>query len=197
MAFAPVRGAKRFYIKADVLFWWQKRTRKPPAISTRWIHEKGAARPFQTPKGKSKRKKASRFAKTGCGAQRPLRALSGTRVLLTAAPTAPPCIRRRRRSSLLRIFLCFSYLRLRRRFHVSAGRYHQQRGNTSCEAANRRNEKKALSAAASFFPFRQPLRGLKGASSPFLVDPARRNRWWFSGSLLTSKENISLNEKAL
>mgnify|MGYP003104570058 CR=1 FL=1 len=105
MAFAPVRGAKRFYIKADVLFWWQKRTRKPPAISTRWIHEKGAARPFQTPKGKSKRKKASRFAKTGCGAQRPLRALSGTRVLLTAAPTAPPCIRRRRRSSLLRFFL--------------------------------------------------------------------------------------------
>ena len=84
-----------------------------------------------------------------------------------------------------------------------------------------------LSAATSFFPFRQPLWGLKGASSPFLatattaacggnreellgprsaghecrprheVDagyrnpsgPARRNRWWFSGSLLTSKEN--------
>ena len=92
-----------------------------------------------------------------------------------------------------------------------------------------------LSAATSFFPFRQLLRGLKGASSPFLatattaacggnreellgprsaghecrprheVDagyrnpsgPARRNRWWFSGSLLTSKENISLNAKAL
>ena len=84
-----------------------------------------------------------------------------------------------------------------------------------------------LSAATSFFPFRQPLRGLKGASSPFLAtattaacggnreellgprsaghecrprhevdagyrnpsDPARRNRWWFSGSLLASKEN--------
>ena len=96
-----------------------------------------------------------------------------------------------------RIFLCFSHLRLRRRFHVSAGRYRQQRGNTRCEAANRRNEKKALSAATSFFPFRLLLWGLKGASSPFLVDPARRNRWWFSGSLLTSKENISLNEKAL
>ena len=96
-----------------------------------------------------------------------------------------------------RIFLCFPHLRLRRRCHVSAGRYRQPRGNTSCEAANRRNEKKALSEAASFFPFRQPLRGLKGASSPFLVGPARRNRWWFSGSLLTSKENISLNEKAL
>ena len=90
-----------------------------------------------------------------------------------------------------RIFLCFSHLRLRRRFHVSAGRYRQQRGNISCEAANRRNEKKALSAATSFFPFRQLLRGLKGASSPFLVGPARRNRWWFSGSLLTSKENNS------
>ena len=90
-----------------------------------------------------------------------------------------------------RIFLCFSHLRLRRRFHVSA-ELHALRGrNTRCEAANRRNEKKALSAAASFFPFRQPLWGLKGASSPFLVDPARRNRWRFSGSLLAAKENIS------
>ena len=88
-----------------------------------------------------------------------------------------------------RIFLCFSHLRLRRRFHVSAELYALRGRNTSCEAANRRNEKKALSAATSFFPFRQLLWGLKGASSPFLVDPARRNRWWFSGSLLTSKEN--------
>ena len=61
--------------------------------------------PLTIPKRKSKPKNASRFAKTGCGAQRPLRALSGTRVLLTAAPTAPPCIRRRRRSSLLHFFL--------------------------------------------------------------------------------------------
>ena len=44
----------------------------------------------------------------------------------------------------------------------------------SCEAANRRNEKKAFSEAASFFPFRLPLRGLKGASRPFLVPPAPR-----------------------
>ena len=86
-----------------------------------------------------------------------------------------------------RIFLCFSHLRLRRRFQAFAELYRQQRGNTRCEAANRRNEKKALSAATSFFPFRQPLRGLKGASSPFLVDPARRNRWCFSGSLLARK----------
>ena len=70
-----------------------------------------------------------------------------------------------------RIFLCFSHLRLRRRFQVFAELYRQQRGNTSCGAANRRNEKKAFSEAASFFPFRLPLQGLKGASSPFLVDP--------------------------
>ena len=61
--------------------------------------------PLIIPQEKSKRKNASRFAKTGCGAQRPLRALSGTRVLLTAAPTAPPCIRRWRRSSPLHFFL--------------------------------------------------------------------------------------------
>ena len=96
-----------------------------------------------------------------------------------------------------RIFLCFSHLRLRRRFHLSAGRYRQQRRNTSCEAASRRNEKKAFSAAASFFPFRQLLRGLKGASSPFLVDPARRNRWCFSGSLLARKRELSLTATAL
>ena len=56
-------GVERFCIGAKFSFACQKRTRKPPAISTRWIHEKGAARPFQTPKEKSKRKKASRFAK--------------------------------------------------------------------------------------------------------------------------------------
>ena len=87
--------------------------------------------PLTIPKKKSKPKNASRFAK--------------------------------------RIFLCFSHLRLRRRFQALAELYRQQRGNTSCEAANRRNEKKALSAATSFFPFRQLLRGLKGASSPFLA----------------------------
>ena len=42
---------------------------------------------------------------TGCGPLRLLRALGGTRILQAAAPTAPPCIRRRRRSSLLHIFL--------------------------------------------------------------------------------------------
>ena len=42
---------------------------------------------------------------TGCGTQHPHRALGGTRVLLAAAPTTPPCFRRwRRSSSLLAMF---------------------------------------------------------------------------------------------
>ena len=41
-----------------------------------------------------------------------------------------------------------------------------------------------------FFPVQPTSLGLKGASSPFFVAPARRNRWHFSGSLLVSKENI-------
>ena len=41
-----------------------------------------------------------------------------------------------------------------------------------------------------FFSVQPTSSGLKGASSPFFVAPARRNRWWFSGSLLPPKENI-------
>ena len=57
------RGSNCCCGKAKFSFACQKRTRKAPAISTRWIHEKGAARPFQTPKELSKHKNASRFAK--------------------------------------------------------------------------------------------------------------------------------------
>ena len=52
MAFASIISA------GYVLFCHQKRTRKVPAISTRWIHEKGAARSFQTPKKLAAHKKA-------------------------------------------------------------------------------------------------------------------------------------------
>ena len=43
---------------------------------------------------------------TGCGTLRLLRALGGTRILQAAAPTAPPCIRRWRRSSPLQTKGC-------------------------------------------------------------------------------------------
>ena len=60
---APVRGVRARLREVKFSFACQKRTRKAPAISTRWIHEKGATRPFQTPKELSKPKNASRFAK--------------------------------------------------------------------------------------------------------------------------------------
>ena len=90
-----------------------------------------------------------------------------------------------------RIFLCFSYLRLRRRFHVPAGRYRQQRGNTSCEAASRRNEKKAFSAAASFFPFRQLLWDYQGRAALDSCLPRLESSGCFSGSLLARKRELS------
>ena len=96
-----------------------------------------------------------------------------------------------------RIFLCFSHLRLRRRFHVSAGRYRQQRGNTSCEAANRRNEKKALSAATSFFPFRQLLRDYQGRAALDSCLPRLESSGCFSGSLLARKRELSLTATAI
>ena len=48
---------------------------------------------------------------SGCGSQHPFRALGGTRVLLAAAPTTPPCFRHWRRSSSLQrkeYFICSS-----------------------------------------------------------------------------------------
>ena len=63
LVLAPVRGGRARLREVKFSFACQKRTRKAPAISTRWIHEKGAARPFQTPKRLSKPKNASRFAK--------------------------------------------------------------------------------------------------------------------------------------
>ena len=48
-----------------------------------------------------------------------------------------------------------------------------------------------------FFPVQPTPLGLKGASSPFFVAPARRNRWHFSGSLLVPKENIPHSEPSL
>ena len=102
-----------------------------------------------------------------------------------------------RREDLLTAFSLSAVLRLRRRFQALAELYRQQRGNTIGGAVNRRSPKNAFSEAASIFGLRQPLRGLKGASSPFLVDPARRNRWCFSGSLLARKRELSPNATAL
>ena len=177
-----MRGAERSYARLMFSFACQKRTRNPSRagsagdvfLSVKWL----ALRAGQRQGG------VFRFPPPYLWTP-----LSPQRVKGCSPLTIPKKKSKPKNASRFakRIFLCFSHLRLRRRFHVSAELYALRGRNTSCEAANRRNEKKALSAATSFFPFRQPLRGLKGASSPFLVDPARRNRWCFSGSLLARK----------
>ena len=70
---------------------------------------------------------------------------------------------------LLTAFSLSADLLLRSRLYALAGHNVQQKRNTLGEAVNRRSEKNALSEAASIFPLRLPLRGLKGASSPFLA----------------------------
>ena len=96
-----------------------------------------------------------------------------------------------------RIFLCFSHLRLRRRFYLSAELHALRERNTSCEAANRRNEKKALSAATSFFPFRQLLRDYQGRAALDSCLPRLESSGCFSGSLLARKRELSPNATAL
>ena len=50
-------------VELSSLLRTKREPEKCPLLSRRGRHELGAARPFQTPKEKSKRKKASRFAK--------------------------------------------------------------------------------------------------------------------------------------
>ena len=61
---APVaRGQSAFALGLSSLLRAKREPEKHPLLSRRGRHEKGAARPFQTPKEKSKWKNASRFAK--------------------------------------------------------------------------------------------------------------------------------------
>ena len=56
-------GVERFFAGLSSLLRAKREPEKHPLLSRRGRHEKGAARPFQTPKEKSKWKNASRFAK--------------------------------------------------------------------------------------------------------------------------------------
>ena len=166
---------------------------------------------------------------SGCGTQHPHRALSGTCVLLAAAPTTPPCFRRWRRSSSLHfahnqrnwIFIRDSekpagfsespfhgrgrkgkrhlQCRFLRKRGAAGGRLlplggavaQRLRGFKSAEPEKTvKRSSRRTGVNLQFFPVQPTPLGLKGASSPFFVAPARRNRWHFSGSLLVSKENI-------
>ena len=67
------------------------------------------------------------------------------------------------------LFSRFSHLLLRSRLYALAERKVLLKRNTIGGAVNRRSTKNAFSEAASFFVLRLLLRGLKGASSPFLA----------------------------
>ena len=119
------------------------------------------------------------------------------RLLTAQAGSIPAAIRLIFENCYKRIFLYFSYLRLRRRFHVVAELHALQGRNASCEAASRRNEKKAFSAAASFFPFRQLLRDYQGRAALDSCLPRLESSGCFSGSLLARKRELSPTERAI
>ena len=164
-----VRRANRSFIKAKFSFACQKRTRNPSRAG-------GAGDVFLSVKRLALRAGQRQGGVFRLPPPYLWTPLSPQRVKGCSPLTIPKKKSKPKNASRFakRIFLCFSHLRLRRRFHVAAELHALQGRNASCEAASRRNEKKAFSAAASFFPFRQLLRGLKGASSPFLVPPAPR-----------------------
>ena len=188
-------GLERFCSKAKFSFACQKRTRKAPAtFEAREARIKDCS-PLIIPKELSKRKKASRCAKTGCGAQRPLRALSGTRVLLTAAPTAPPCIRRRRRSSLLRIF-CASPI------YGSADDFTSPLNFTPCEnvtpAAKQQvgeTRKKRLAQRLAFFRFDISSGIIKGEQPLIRASRASKVAGAFLVLFWHAKENLALPQQ--
>ena len=134
MVHAPVRGAERVRIKANVLFCVPKENQKSTS-------DFDALDP------------------TGCGTQRPLRALGGTRVLLTAAPTTTPCIRRRRRSSLLHIFLVSPFYGFADGFTFLLDVASSKGVKSAAKQQIGEVQKNAFSEAASIFAPRQLLWG--------------------------------------
>ena len=119
------------------------------------------------------------------------------RLLTAQAGSIPAAIRLIFENCYKRIFLYFSYLRLRRRFHVVAELHALQGRNASCEAASRRNEKKAFSEAASFFPFRPLHRDYQGRAALDSCLPRLESSGCFSGSLLARKRELSLTATAI
>ena len=129
-----------------------------------------------------------RSPRPGCGSQRLLRCRSHP---AGRGPNSSSLFPPLAAVVAVALFSRFSNLLLRSRLYALAERKVLLKRNTIGGAVNRRSPKNAFSEAASIFGLRQLLWGLKGASSPFLVDPARRNRWCFSGSLLARKRELS------
>ena len=137
--------------------------------------------------------------KTSCGTQRPFRALSGTHVLLAAAPTTPSCFCRRQRSSLLQRKYYFGFCKSGRAaappdllFH-GRGRYGKwHRLLLACgqsaegELAFCGKESRNVPPGAMSFRYQMPL----PAMTPLVKRQLRKIRR-FSGVAI--KNNISSN----
>ncbi len=132
-------------------------------------HEKGAARPFQTPKGKSKWKNASRFAKTGCGSQRLLRCRSHPAGRCPNSSSLFPPL-----AAVVAVahFSHFSDLLLRSRCYLSADGKVLLKPEIFGEAVKRRETQKAVKRSScectnlQHFELEPTSPGLLGASSP-------------------------------
>ena len=88
----------------------------------------------------------------GCGTQHPHRALGGTRILLAAAPTTPPCFRHWRRSSSLqrKNFFDFGVLKSLRAFRNPFFTGGVATVNGSCCACFLRKQSRCGKAFAGF-----------------------------------------------
>ena len=102
-----------------------------------------------------------------------------------------------RREDLLTAFSLSADLLLRSRLYAFAERKVLLKRNTLGGAVKRRNEKKAFSEAASFFPFRLLLRDYQGRAALDSCLPRLESSGCFSGSLLARKRELSPNAKAL
>ena len=127
--------------KAKFSFACQKRTRKAPAtFEAREARIKGCS-PLIIPKELSKRKKASRCAKTGCGSQRLLRCRSHP---AGRCPNSSSLFPPLAAVVAVALFSRFSDLLLRSGCYVSADGNVQQRREIFGGAVNGRSTKKCV-----------------------------------------------------
>ncbi len=144
--------------------------------------------PLTIPKMRSKRKKASRCAKTGCGSQRLLRCRSHP---AGRGPNSSSLFPPLAAVVAVALFSRFSDLLLRSRLYALAERKVLRKRNTIGGAVNRRSPKNAFSEAASIFGLRQPLRDYQGRVALDSCLPRLESSGCFSGSLLARKRELS------
>ena len=141
MVLAPVRGVRALLRWAKFSFACQKRTRKAPAtFEAREARIKGYS-PLIIPEELSKRKKASRCAKTGCGSQRLLRCRSHPAGRCPNSSSLYPPLAA---VVAVALFSRFSDLLLRSGCYALAGREVQQKGKIFGGAVNGRSTKKCV-----------------------------------------------------